>query len=141
MGKGNKTEKSLDSVLEDFDVYFHECFGSKLPVAFIQDSGWKPLTDVYETDDEFVVRIEVGGITEEDVNAGWEGNSLVISGRRKEQEQSSTRFYHKIEITTGPFERRVTVPSHVTLDRESFRIVYKGGILEIRAKKIPASGT
>jgi len=138
MGKEKKTEKSLDSVLEEFDVYFHECFGSKLPVAFVQDSGWKPMTDFYETERELVVRMEVGGISERDVNLAWDGNSIVLSGKRKEQKQTESRMYHKIEITTGPFERRVAIPSNITVDRDSLRMDYSGGIIEIRVKKTTA---
>jgi len=134
MGKEKKLEKSLDLVIEEFDVYFHECFGSKLPVAFIQDSGWKPMTDVYETDSELVVRIEVGGISGRDIDLTWEGNSIVISGTRKEQKKTEPRKYHKIEITTGRFERRIAVPSNITIDRDSLHMEYRGGIIEIRAK-------
>lgn len=141
MRKDDKAKKSLDSVLEEFDVYFHECFGSKLPVAFVQDIGWKPPTDVYETEDELIVRIEVGGISEKDMKAVWDGNSLVVSGNRKEQKASGTRVYHKIEITTGPFERRIAIPPRITLDRESLRVVYVDGILEIRTQKAEAGKT
>ncbi len=133
--KADKETRSLDSVLEDFDIYFHECFGSKLPVAFVQDIGWKPLTDVYETDHEFVVRMEVGGISEEDIDIGWEGESLLIRGRRNEEKESGNRLYHKIEITTGPFERRIAVPSHIQLNKGSLRVLYRGGILELHVKK------
>jgi HSP20 family protein len=136
-----ENEKSFDSVLEEFDVYFHEYLGSRLPVAFVQDLGWKPLTDVYETDDEFVVRIEVAGIAPHDVSAQWLENSLVVRGMRREEEKAGTRVYHKIEITTGPFERRIAVPPPVLLERESLRMVYRHGILEVRVKKkVPAEG-
>jgi HSP20 family protein len=143
MTRQKKSEKALDSVLEDFDVYFHECFGSKLPVAFVQDVGWKPLTDVYETEREFVVRIEVGGISQEDVKLGWKGNSLIVRGRRGEEKVTGPKLYHKIEITTGVFERRITMPQHVKIDRQSLRMLYRGGILEIKMKKIasPADQT
>lgn len=140
MKKEKKDEKSFDSVLEEFDVYFHQYFGTKLPVAFVQDLGWKPLTDVYETDSEFVVRIEVGGITQNDVSAHWEASSLVIRGKRNEEEKAATRTYHNIEITTGPFERRIVVPEKIVLEKESLRMIYRNGILEIRMRKVPVQG-
>jgi HSP20 family protein len=137
--KGKKDEKSFDSVLGDFNVYFHEYFGSKLPVAFVEDLGWKPPTDVYETDEEFVIRIEVGGIAPHDVATRWGEHSLIVSGKRREEEKAGARTYHNIEITTGPFERRIAIPSPLSLDRESLRMVYRHGILEIRVKKTDSS--
>lgn len=135
MNEKKKEKKSFDSMVDEFDVYFREYFGSGLPVAFVQDIGWKPLTDVYETDDSLVVRIELGGISSEDVETGWEENVLVIRGRRREQEPRRKRLYHKIEITTGPFERRIAVPPRVSLDKNSLTMMYRNGILEVTVKK------
>ncbi len=136
MDEEKKPRKPIDSMIDEFDVYFREYFGSGLPVAFVQDIGWKPLTDVYETDDTFIVRIEIGGIAPEDVETGWEGDVLVIRGNREEQRPRGRRLYHKIEITTGPFERRITVPPRVSLDRNTRTMQYRNGILEVRVKKI-----
>ena len=134
MTKDDKDKRTFDAVLEEFDMYFHDCFGSKLPVAFIQDIGWKPMTDVFETEQDLVMRIEVGGVSEEEIEATWEGETLLVRGVRGEQKHPGVKVYHKMEITTGPFERRITAPPHLHLQKDSLRMSYKNGIFEIKIR-------
>jgi len=99
----------------------------------------EPAVDVYQTEGEVVVLVEMAGIPEEEVLLEVEGRTLVIRGVRRPLPGPRQREYTQIEITTGPFQRELHLPSEV--NPELAKAVYKNGILEIvMPKAAPAMG-
>jgi HSP20 family protein len=92
---------------------------------------WSPPTDVYETDTDYVVRVEVAGIRETDLEVSYENGILVISGVRPDV--SERRAYHQMEILFGKFSTAIGVPGPVDLDNSSAE--YKDGFLSVRMPK------
>jgi HSP20 family protein len=103
--------------------------------SFIRDTiMWRPATDVYETETEFVVRMDLAGIGKEDISVVLETDKLIVRGIRKDSIPPGKKHFHKMEIVVGPFERCIPVPQNC--DREDVAAVYKEGFLEVRLRKI-----
>ena len=102
--------------------------------SFVRDTiMWRPATDVYETERELVVRMDLAGIRKEDMSVVLETDKLLVRGLRKDTIPPGKKHFHKMEIVVGPFERCIPVPRNC--DREKIEAVYKDGFLEIRLRK------
>ena len=99
----------------------------------LRGDRWQPDTDVFETDDDIVVRVEVAGVMREDVRVGVEGKVLRISGSRKSPEPLDARKLHQMEIVSGPFERRVEIP--IPFDRTAVSAHLADGFLTVTLPK------
>jgi HSP20 family protein len=119
---------------DELDVYFNEVAHGR-PVGFVASPKWKPRTDVYETDEELVVHMDISGMRAEDFNVELNDGILKISGERTTRHQQGKRHYHAMEVQIGPFERRFRLP--VVVDPASIRATYEHGFLEIRLAKQP----
>jgi len=133
-GRPSRGAGSLTVHLADeLDVYFNEVAHGR-PVGFVASPKWKPRTDVYETDHELVVHMDIAGMRAEDFNVELNDGILKISGARTTHQQGK-RHYHAMEVQIGPFERRFRLP--VVVDPASARATYEHGFLEIRLAKQP----
>ena len=97
----------------------------------VRSSAWSPPTDVYETGESFVVRVEIAGMRDEDFELGVENNVLVIAGIRPDITQR--RAYHQMEIWFGKFEIAIDVP--IPVDVSNSAAEYKEGFLTVNLPK------
>lgn len=97
----------------------------------VRASAWSPPTDIYETEQNLVVRVELAGIKEEDFEVAVEGNVLMIGGHRSDSNER--RAYHQMEIRFGKFEIAVDIPVPVQLEGASAH--YKDGLLVVQLPK------
>ena len=88
---------------------------------------WRPPTDVYETEDAIIVRVEVAGMRESDFSISLVERSLTVRGTR--QDTSERRAYHQMEIPFGEFSTEIELPFSVMVDK--VHIVYQDGFLKI----------
>jgi HSP20 family protein len=93
-------------------------------------SGFTPPVDVHETDEEYLVKIDVPGVKSEDVNVEVNDSVLSISGSRVADETGSAQL---IERPYGPFTRTLSLPQGV--DSNSIEAGYHDGVLELRIPK------
>lgn len=129
----------LGSIEEEMDFFFSSFFGTSYPSIYRKELCWKPPTDFYETETDFVAILELAQTKPEEVSITFQDGILTIRGVRKATPPSERRRYHKMEINYGPFERRIAVPEEVNMDKLSAS--YKNGFLEIRLpKKSTVSG-
>lgn len=119
---------------DELEVYFNEVAHGR-PVGFVASPKWKPPTDVYETDEELVVHMDIAGMRSEDFQVEFADGILSVSGERTPRREGK-RHYHAMEVQVGPFARRFRVP--VPVDPTSMRASYEQGFLEIRLTKLPA---
>lgn len=118
-------------VRDEFDRLFEGLVpGGALPAR--RQCMCSPPTDVYETADAVVVKVEIGGMSEEDFQVLYADGILTIAGVRADQEQEP-RAYQRMEIWTGPFRTRVKIPWHV--DAEHIDAQYRDGFLRVRLPK------
>ena len=97
----------------------------------VRASVWAPPTDIYETEENFVVRIEMAGMRDEDFEVAVENNMLMISGNRPDLNER--RAYHQMEIRFGKFEVAIEIPVPVVIDRATAE--YKDGFLRMQLPK------
>jgi len=97
----------------------------------VSSGGWNPPTDVYETEDGFVVRVEIAGMKDADFEVAIENQVLMISGNRSELNER--RAYHQMEIRFGKFEIAVEIPVPVEIERSVAE--YKDGFLVAQLPK------
>lgn len=103
----------------------------------VRSSLWRPPTDIYETEDNFIIKVEIAGMREEDIEVAVENNLLLISGNRLDVPEQKA-YYHQMEIQSGKFEIAAEIP--VPVDVEQAGAVYKDGFLTvILPKSIPQS--
>ncbi len=128
-GSGSLTVHLAD----ELDVYFNEVAHGR-PVGFVASPKWKPRTDVYETDGELIVHMDIAGMQAGDFSVELDEGILKIAGERTTRQQGK-RHYHSMEVQIGPFERRFRLP--VVVDPSSIKATYEHGFLEIRLAKQP----
>lgn len=98
----------------------------------VRATTWSPPTDVYETEEACVVKVEVAGMRDEDFEVAFEDQVLVIRGQRPDFNER--RAYHQMEIRFGKFEVAVEIP--VVVDLERSEAEYKDGFLLILLPKV-----
>jgi HSP20 family molecular chaperone IbpA len=104
----------------------------------MQTPAWNPPTDVYETEDSIIVRVEVAGMRDEDFSIELEGRSLVVQGVR--QDTPERRAFHQMEIPFGDFQVAVVLP--YPIESSQVEALYANGFLRVilpkaRPRQIP----
>jgi len=92
---------------------------------------WRPPTDLFETEDELVLRVEIAGMREQDFSIQLDERSLVVRGVRSEAAEK--RAFHQMEIRFGEFSLEIELPAAV--DAEKVRAYYDNGFLRISLPK------
>jgi HSP20 family protein len=98
----------------------------------VRSTTWSPPTDVYETEENCLIKVEVAGMRDEDFEVAFENNILMIRGHRPDRIEK--RAYHQMEIRFGQFEIAVEIP--VVVDIEKAIAEYKDGFLVIILPKV-----
>jgi HSP20 family protein len=93
-------------------------------------SGFAPPVDVHETEEEYLVKIDLPGVKSEDVNVEVNDNVLSIAGSRVADETGTAQL---VERPYGTFTRTLTLPQGV--DSDSIEAGYHDGVLELRIPK------
>ena len=94
---------------------------------------WVPPTDIFETHDKIVIRIEVPGVAQDSLSVTAHGPKLIVRGRREEPKHSDIHCYHQREVQYGEFERVFRFP--FPLSNEEIRASFDAGFLSIEAPK------
>ena len=111
-------------------------------VSARQHKIWRPPTDVYETDDCIVVKVEIAGMVQEDFSISLEVKKLVISGIR--HDPAAKLGYQQMEILYGHFETHVLLPRAIEV--EQIEATYQNGFLSVhlpkaRPRQVPVVST
>ena len=94
---------------------------------------WSPAVDIFETENEIVVKAELPGVDRKDISLNLENNVLTLKGERKFEKETKEENYHRIERAYGGFSRAFSIPA--TVDEEKIRADYQHGILRIALPK------
>jgi len=94
---------------------------------------WTPAMDLAETDDAFVLRADLPGVSHEDVNIELEDTVLTVSGERKADHETKGEGFYRVERSFGAFSRSLTLPKGV--DAEAIAASFTDGVLEVRVPK------
>lgn len=94
---------------------------------------WVPAMDLVETGDAFVLKADLPGMSEDDVNIEIEKSVLTISGERKTEHEDREAGYYRVERAAGYFARSLTLPDGV--DAEQVKAAFEDGVLTVRIPK------
>lgn len=95
---------------------------------------WSPRVDISETDDEYIVRAEVPGVSKDDIKITVKDNLVTIKGEKKQEKETKNENFHRIERIYGSFSRTFTLPGAVKVDKVEAK--FKDGVLTIKLPKV-----
>lgn len=100
----------------------------------VKPSGrlWCPAADVYQTKDGWIVKVELAGVSAEDLEIDIQGNTLYIAGCRRDTFYGEGVTYQQLEITYSRFEKSLSFPC--SIEGASILQDYKDGLLIIQLR-------
>jgi HSP20 family protein len=123
--------REMMTLREAMDRLFDDAFTRPIN---LRDGGWSaPAVDMYQTDDEVVVRAALPGFKADEVQINVTGDVLTLRGELKHQEEKKERAWHIREHRWGTFERSIALPTQVTADKAVAD--FENGILTITLPK------
>jgi len=123
--RNNALQNRLNTLFGEFN----ESDSQLTTAAFV------PAVDVYEDEKKVVLKLEVPGIEEKDLDVSVEKNTLTVKGERKFSSEEKEENFHRIERRYGSFFRSFTLPS--TVDTEQVLASYNAGVLKLELAKKP----
>ena len=119
-----------DLVSGNFSDLMDEFFND---VVNTRNDSFVPGIDIAETDDQFLVSVELPGMEKKDIDVSLDNGRLTVSGERKFEEEEKGRTYHRVETKYGSFSRSFQLPDNI--DENSINARYENGILNISIDK------
>jgi HSP20 family protein len=123
--------RELDSLQGELNRAFDGFFGARGNDVGVR--RWIPAMDLVESDDHLVLRADLPGMTEDDIDIEIKDNVLTVSGERKAEEETREEGFHRIERAYGSFSRSLTLPEGVKA--EDVTANFDNGVLEVRIPK------
>ena len=94
---------------------------------------WVPAMDLVEGDDHFLLKADLPGLGEDDVNIEIQDNTLTVSGERRAEHETRERGWYRVERSFGRFSRSLTLPEGV--DGDAVTAEFDKGVLSVRIPK------
>ena len=91
--------------------------------------AWEPATDIYQTENGWVVKFDLAGVDPDELTVSIEGCTLVVTGTRRDRTLREGVWHYQMEITYSRFERAITLPCD--LAQAAVSTVYEHGLLTI----------
>jgi len=139
--------RELLSLQERMNRLFDQTFSRSRSQAGEFDGGtWSPTVDLYESKDNFILKAELPGVEQSEIELRVDSNRISFRGERRLKEAVNQESFHRMERAFGPFSRSFTLPTPV--DSESVKAEFKDGILMVvlpkpidkNSKHIPIGG-
>ena len=123
--------RELDSLQSDMNRLFDGFFQGRAGNG--GGRRWIPAMDLVETDEHLVLRGDLPGLSEEDVEIEIKDNVLTVSGERKAEHEERSEGFYRVERAFGSLSRSLTLPRGVESDKVSAK--FDRGVLEVRIPK------
>jgi len=124
--------RELGTLQSEMNRLFNTVFDGPAPSGATM-RRWMPAMDLLEAGDEFLLRADLPGLSEDDVKIELEDSTLTISGERKAEHEAKGEGFYRVERATGAFSRSLTLPKGV--DPEAVSARFDRGVLEVRIPK------
>jgi HSP20 family protein len=125
-------QNRLNSIFHDFAMP-----ANRLETESLAAGNFVPAVDIYEDSQRLVLKLEVPGIRQEDLDIRLENQTLMVKGERKFAQDEKEENFHRIERRFGNFVRNFTLP--MTVDTASVKAGYDAGVLSITLQKKEAA--
>ncbi|MBU4404086.1 MAG: Hsp20/alpha crystallin family protein [Candidatus Aminicenantes bacterium] len=129
----------LANMYDRWNRIFGDDFFDESSKNGLTPTAWRPMTDIYESKDAYVFKIELPGFKKEDVKVEFAGDTLTLRGERKQEEETKNENCHRLERSYGIFERSFTIPKNV--DAKKIDASLQDGILILTIPKIEEART
>jgi HSP20 family protein len=127
-------QRELSSLQSEMNRLFNTFFDTPTPGG--NGGGvrrWVPSMDLVETDEHFVLRADLPGLSEDDVAIELEDNVLTVAGERKAEHEEKKEGFYRMERSFGQFRRSLTLPEGI--DANGIAATFDKGVLEVRIPK------
>lgn len=94
---------------------------------------WHPAVDIFEDDEQFMVKVDLPGLEEKDIHVTFDGHLLTIQGERRDEDSNPGEEYYSRERFRGKFHRILHLPN--TVSAEGLRARYHQGVLRVEIPK------
>jgi HSP20 family protein len=118
---------------KEFDRLFREAFTPGFGEGELSTRTWAPPVDIFENENNIVLKAELPGVEPKDVEIRVEDNTLYLKGERKFEKETKEENYHRIERSYGSFARSFSLPN--SIDAEKVGADYKDGLLTLTLPK------
>jgi HSP20 family protein len=123
--------RNSGSLQEQFSRLFESSFPGRSSESTL--TSWAPAVDIHETENELVLKADLPGIDEKDLDIRVENNMLTIRGERKFEQEVKEDNYLRVERSYGSFSRSFSLPN--TVNTEAIDAEYKNGVLRVLMPK------
>ena len=123
--------RGLNTLQEQVNRLFEDSFARSRGQAEL--ASWAPAVDIYETENELVVKADLPEVQEKDIDVRVENNTLTIRGERKFSDELHEDNYLRVERAYGTFTRSFSLPN--TVNTEAIKAEYRNGVLSVRMPK------
>lgn len=127
--------QNLSALQEQVNRLFDSKFAHNGDTATL--TAWVPSVDVYETENELVIKADLPEIAEKDIDVRVENNMMFIRGERRFEEKVKEDSYLRMERSYGTFSRSFSLPN--TVDTQAVKAEYRNGVLSVTLPKRAAS--
>ena len=117
----------------EFDRFFKDAFTPFLVEGELSTHTWAPPVDIYETENDIVLKAELPGVDPKDVEVKVEDNTLYLKGERKFEKEVKNESYHRVERSYGSFARSFSLPNSINTDK--VKAEFKDGLLTLTLPK------
>lgn len=125
--------RELDSLQTEMNRVFDAFFGTRTGNGSGAARRWVPAIDLAEDAEHLVLRADLPGLTEDDVEVEVTDGVLTISGERKAEEKKEGEGYYRVERAFGRFSRSLSLPEGIDADKVTAE--FDNGVLEVRIPK------
>ncbi len=118
-------------------------FNELIPFSWRMDESegnlrmWTPTTDMMETDNEYIIEVDLPGLTKKDIQINTHDNVLTIEGERKRESKKEHPGYLRNERYFGTFKRSIMLPASIADDK--IKATFKDGVLTVNVPKAEKS--
>jgi len=123
--------RNVNSLQEQFSRLFDTSFPGRSSESDL--TTWAPAVDIQETENELMLKADLPGIEEKDIDVRIENNTLTIRGERKFEKQVNEDNYLRVDRSYGSFSRSFSLPN--TINTEAINAEYKNGVLTVQMPK------
>jgi HSP20 family protein len=125
--------RDLLATQKEFDRLFREAFTPGFSKGEISTRTWAPPVDIFENENNIMLKAELPGVDPKDVEVRVEDNTLYLKGERKFERETKEENYHRVERSYGSFARSFSLPN--SIDAEKVAAEYKDGLLTLTLPK------
>lgn len=131
-GMMRRFTKDMERLFEDFEGFRFPTFFDRPFIPFrteFKEFEWMPQIEVLQTNGDLMIKVDLPGLTKDDVKVELTDEALTISGERKEEKEEKREGFYRSERNYGRFYRHIPLPEGVKTDKAN--AMFQNGVLQV----------